>query len=148
MNTRISILYFIITNVFSNKQTIWIVQYSFDLLLASELSYKAFLSILARFHQLSYVSRSLTHYTAHSFFYHYNILYLIIYLLERSHAYDYFVLKHPFREIRAFILRTGINSLCLLYSTLSSVCLLHSFTQLFFVVFLLFVNKISLLESG
>ena len=103
MNTRISILYFIITNEFSNKQTIRKVQYSFDTLLASELSYKAFLSTLVRIHQLSYVSRSLTHYTAHSFFYHYNTLYLIIYLLERSHAYDYYVLKLPFRDIHEFI---------------------------------------------
>ena len=50
MNTRINILYFIITNVFSNKQTIRKVQHSLNTLLASELSYKAFLSILARFH--------------------------------------------------------------------------------------------------
>ena len=50
MSTRINILYFIITNVFSNKQTIRKVQHSFDLLLTSELSCKAFLSILVRFH--------------------------------------------------------------------------------------------------
>ena len=50
MNTRINILYFIITNEFSNKQTIRKVQYSLDLLLTSELSHEAFLSILVRIH--------------------------------------------------------------------------------------------------
>ena len=126
MNTRINILFFIITNEFSNKQTIWIVQNSFDLLLASELSYKAFLSTLARFHQLSYVSRSLTHYIVPTVFYHLHTLFPLIHIQEHSTPLDHFVLKLPFREIRAFIPRTNTTSLCQLYFTLSANCFLHS----------------------